>query len=67
MIYSLCKKTIESKAYDYDTFLSKLDVFLLTNRITNEQYLELKDLMDSQQENTEITGEPYDTQVPSSN
>ena len=54
MVYSLCKKIIESKSYDYDTFLSKLDVFLLTNRITNEQYLELKDLMDSQQENTEV-------------
>lgn len=52
MIYILCKKVIESGNYEYDSMLSKLDVFLLCNRITVEQYTELKALMDAQQQVT---------------
>ena len=49
MIYSLCKKVIEGGNYEYQSMLTKLDVYLLGNRITAEQYTELKGLMDSQQ------------------
>lgn len=49
MIYTLCKKVIESKNYEYQSMLNKLDVYLLGNRITTEQYTELKGLMDAQQ------------------
>jgi len=55
MTYKLCKTVIKNKTYiSKEDMRIKLDVFLLNNRITNEQYLELKDLMDSQQENTEV-------------
>jgi hypothetical protein len=49
MIYVLCKKVIESGNYEYQSMLNKLDVYLLGNRITPEQYTELKGLMDAQQ------------------
>lgn len=49
MIYTLCKKVIESGNYEYQSMLNKLDVYLLGNRITPEQYTELKGLMDAQQ------------------
>lgn len=49
MIYKLCKNVIESGNYEYNSMLTKLDVYLLGNRITAEQYTELKGLMDSQQ------------------
>jgi hypothetical protein len=49
MIYTLCKKTIESGNYEYGSMLNKLDVYLLGNRISVPQYNELKDMMDAQQ------------------
>lgn len=49
MIYTLCKKVIESGNYEYQSMLNKLDVYLLGNRITVEQYNELKGMMDSAQ------------------
>lgn len=50
MIYTLCKKQINTGKYDYDSMLNKLDVYLLGGRITLDQYNELKGLMDAQQE-----------------
>lgn len=47
MTYLLCKKVIENGLYEYQTMLTKLDVYLLGNRITVEQYNELKELMDA--------------------
>lgn len=49
MIYKLCKTVIENGNYEYQSMLNKLDVYLLGNRITPEQYTELKELMDNQQ------------------
>lgn len=49
MIYKLCKQVIESRNYEYQSMLNKLDVYLLGNRITIEQYNELKAMMDAQQ------------------
>lgn len=47
MTYKNCKKLIEAGRYEYDDMMNKLDVFLLGNRITQEQYKELVELMDS--------------------
>lgn len=51
MIYTLCKKVIESPSFnyatDYEPMMSKLDVYLLGNRINIDQYNELKDLMNA--------------------
>lgn len=45
MTYARLKKLIENGAYDKENMLSKLDVFLMANRITEEQYQELVGLM----------------------
>ena len=47
MTYRNCKKLIEAGRYEFDDMMNKLDVFLLGNRITQEQYTELVGLMDS--------------------
>lgn len=40
--YTLCRTVIENKTYiSKEDMLFKLDVFLLNNRITQEQYNEL--------------------------
>lgn len=49
MIYTLSKNVIQSGNYEYNSMLNKLDVYLLGNRISVDQYSELKELMDSQQ------------------
>ena len=41
MTYARLKKLIENGAYDRESMLSKLDVFLLASRIIEEQYQEL--------------------------
>lgn len=41
MLYQRIKKIIESGRYNKETLLNQLDVFLLSQRITNEQYTEL--------------------------
>ena len=39
--YKMCKTLIEKKRYEKDVMLEKLDVFLLADRITKEEYEEL--------------------------
>jgi hypothetical protein len=45
MTYARLKKLIENGAYDKESMMNKLDVFLMANRITEEQYNELVSLM----------------------
>ena len=45
MTYSRLKKIIENGVYDKEDMMDKLDVFLMANRITEEQYTELVGLM----------------------
>lgn len=45
--YVMCKTLIEKGRYEKEDMLSKLDLFLLGNRITEEQYSELVGMMDS--------------------
>ena len=45
MTYGYCKKIIASGTYDKNEMKDKLDIFLLANRITDEQYKELTQLI----------------------
>lgn len=46
MTYMRIKKLITNGAYDKEDMMKKLDVFLLANRITEEQYQELIGMME---------------------
>ena len=41
MTYKMCKTLIEKKRYEKEDMLEKLDIFLIANRITKEEYEEL--------------------------
>lgn len=41
MTYDYCRKVIKNGRYDKTDMADKLDIFLLNNRITQEQYSEL--------------------------
>lgn len=45
MTYLRLKKLIQNGTYVKETLMNQLDVFLMANRITEEQYNELLDLM----------------------
>ena len=47
--YTLCKRVIENQTYrTKEEMMIKLEVFLLNNRITQEQYNELVNLLNAQ-------------------
>ena len=46
MTYNHIKKLITSGKYQKEDMLSKLDVFLLANRITIQEYDELAEMME---------------------
>ena len=48
--YKMVFDKIESGNYDKDDLLNKMDVFLMCNRITGEQYKELAEKMGAQAE-----------------
>ena len=45
MTYNLMKRLISKGGYDKESTLAKLDVFLIADRITPEEYQELAELM----------------------
>lgn len=46
MTYNLCKKIIENKTYiSIEDMEKKLDVFYANNRLTSEEYEELRGLL----------------------
>jgi len=45
MVYNMMKKVIENGSYDREDVLNKLDIFFAADRITKEQYDELRDLV----------------------
>ena len=49
MIYLATKKVIQSGSFEHTSMLNKLDMFVLFDRITPDQYTELKDMMDAHQ------------------
>jgi hypothetical protein len=46
MTYARLKKLISRGAYNKEDMMNKLDVFLMANRITEEQYQELVGMME---------------------
>lgn len=44
-IFDMCKKLIVNDKYEKNDLLKKLDIYLLADRITSDQYLELVALM----------------------
>lgn len=48
MTYERCKKLIQNGSYEQEDMLKKLDVFLLADRITTEQYNELVGMMEKE-------------------
>ena len=47
MIYVLLKRMITTGNYEKEDMQNKLDIFFAVNRITEEQYLELTELINS--------------------
>lgn len=47
MIYKALKLVINGGNYDYESTMSKMDLYLLGDRINEGQYHELKALMDA--------------------
>ena len=45
MTYTICKRLILNGSYVKEDMLVKLDVFLLNNRITQDQYEELIEMI----------------------
>lgn len=45
MTYKLMKRIIQKGGYDREATLQKLDVFLMADRITPEEYQELVEMM----------------------
>lgn len=45
MTYKLLKRIIDGGSYDRDDVLNKMDVFLMFNRIDQDQYAELQLVM----------------------
>ena len=45
MTYNVCKRVIQGGNYEKEDMTLKLDIFLLNDRITQEQYNELVGLM----------------------
>jgi hypothetical protein len=43
--YTYCKKIIQAGNFEKDDMQDKLDIFLLNNRINQDQYSELVDLI----------------------
>lgn len=44
-MYNICKKMILNGNYEKEDMMNKLDIYLLKNRITEEQYAELIDMI----------------------
>lgn len=45
MTYKLMKRIIQKGGYDHEDTMMKLDVFLMADRITVEEYQELVEMM----------------------
>lgn len=48
MTYRLCKRIIDRGNYDKDDMMKKLNVFLLNNQLTDEEYQELVNIINAQ-------------------
>ena len=55
MTYKLLKRIISRGNYDKESMMQKLDVFLMADRITAEEYQELVEMINGQSEDA-VTG-----------
>ena len=46
LTYEACKRVIQNRVFDKEDLLKKMDIFLLNNRLSKEQYNELITLLD---------------------
>ena len=53
MIYKLLKRMIVTGNYEKDDMQNKLNIFFAVNQITEEQYLELTELINSKEAEVE--------------
>ena len=53
MIYQLLKRMIVTGNYEKDDMQNKLNIFFAVNQITEEQYLELTNLINSKEAEAE--------------
>ena len=53
MIYTLLKRMITTGNYEKDDMQNKLNIFFAVNQITEEQYLELTELINSKEAEVE--------------
>lgn len=52
MIYKICKRLIAAGQYEAEDMKTKLDVYLMYGRITQEQYEELMGMIVADEEST---------------
>lgn len=65
--YKNCKLLIENNRYEYDDMYNKLDLFLMMDRITDDEYVELTGMLVEPLPEPEPTPEPTpepDPEVP---
>lgn len=65
--YKNCKLLIENNRYEYDDMYNKLDMFLMMDRITDDEYVELTGMLVEPLPEPEPTPEPTpepDPEVP---
>ena len=56
--YKNCKLLIENNRYEYEDMYNKLDLFLMMNRITDDEYVELTGMLVEPLPEPEPTPEP---------
>lgn len=49
MTYTFCKRIIQNGNYDKEDMLLKLDIFLLNDRITQDEYNELVAMLNAEE------------------
>lgn len=50
MTYKNCKTLITAGRYEYESMFSMLDLFLMVERVTQEEYLELTGMLEKPEE-----------------
>lgn len=57
MTYKNCKTLITAGRYEYESMFSMLDLFMMVERITQEEYIELTGMLEKPEEPTEPAAE----------
>lgn len=57
MTYDMIKRMIESDGYGYDDISNKINAFVKTNRLTEDEAIELRQLLDIKHYQPEVLPE----------